>query len=148
MNLIDTIKNQLFSDGHINQLGSLIGAKEGATTSAIGAALPALLSALSNVASTGGGAQKLASAVGRLDAGSLSNTTHMLSGHADSVLEQGKGMLDSLLGANPVSGIAGAVSKFSGLGGAAVQKLLGYLMPMVLGGIASRFAGKPATPKR
>src|SRR5262245_48721568 len=79
MNLIDTIKNQLFSDGHINQLGSLIGAGEGSTKSAIGAALPALLAALSNVASTGGGAQKLASAVGRLDAGSLSNTTHMLS---------------------------------------------------------------------
>src|SRR5262249_28778112 len=121
MNLVDAIKNQLFSDGHINQLSSLIGSAEGATKSAIGAAVPALLSALSNLASSSRGAEKLVSALGHFDAGSLSNTAHMLSGHADSVLEQGTGLLNSLLGGTTLSGIVNAVSRFSGIGSAAVQ---------------------------
>jgi hypothetical protein len=145
MNLVDAIKNQLFSDGHLNQLSSLIGAGEGATKSAIGAAVPALLSAISNLASSGRGAEKLASALGHFDTGSLGNTAHMLSGQADSVLEQGKNLLSTLLGGNTLSGIVNAVSRFSGIGSAAVQKLLGYLMPMILGGIAGRFANKPAS---
>jgi len=145
MNLIDTIKNQLFSDGHLNQLSSLIGADAGATKSAVGAAMPAVVAALSNVASKGNGAQKVVSALNRLDTGSLGNVAHMLSGQAESVQEQGSSLLSSLLGGSTVSGIANAVSKFSGIGPGAVQKLLGYLMPMILGGIAGRFAGKQAT---
>jgi hypothetical protein len=145
MNLIDTIKNQLFSDGHLNQLSSLIGADAGATKSAIGAAMPAVVAALSNVVSKGDGAQKVVSALNRLDTGSLGNVAHMLSGQADSVQQQGSSLLSSLLGGNTVSGIANAVSKFSGIGSGAVQKLLGFLMPMILGGIAGRFAGKQAT---
>jgi hypothetical protein len=142
MNLVDTIKNQLFSDGYLDQLSSLIGAGESATKSAIGAAVPTVLSAISNLASSGSGSQKVVSALSKFDAGSLSNTAHMLSGQASSVLEQGSSLLNSLLGGNLLSGIVSAVSKFSGIGGGAVQKLLGYLMPMILGGIAGRFAGK------
>jgi hypothetical protein len=142
MNLIDTIKNELFSDGHLNQLSSLIGADAGATKSAIGAVVPTVLSAISNLASTGGGAQKVVSALGRLDGASASNVAHLLSGQADSVLEQGSGLLSSLFGGSTISGIVNAVSKFSGVGAGGVQKLLGYLMPVILGGIAGRFAGK------
>jgi hypothetical protein len=144
MNLVDTIKNQIFSDDHLNQLSSLVGTGEGATKSAISAAVPALLSALSNLASSNRGADKLVSALGHFDAGSLHNTAQLLSGHADSVLEQGTNLLHSLLGGNTLAGIVNAVSRFSGIGGAAVQKLLGYLMPLILGGIAGRFAGKTA----
>src|SRR5262245_37188281 len=129
MNLVDTIKNQLFSEGHLDQLSSLIGAGEGATKSAVGAAVPAVLSALTKMTSSGDGAQKVVSALGNFDAGSLGNMAHMLSGQAGSVLEQGSGLLNSLLGGNLVSGIVSAVSKFSGIGGGAMQKLLGYLMP-------------------
>jgi hypothetical protein len=145
MNLVDAIKNQLFSDGHLSQLSELIGAGEGVTKSAIGAAVPSLLSALSNLASSSRGAEKLASALGHFDAGSMGHTTHMLAGHADSVLEQGSGLLNSLLGGNTLSGIISAVSRFSGIGSGAVQKLLGFLMPMILGGIAGRFAGRAAS---
>ena len=145
MNLIDTIKNSLFSNGHLNQLSSLIGADEGATKSAIGAAVPTVLSALSQVASKGDGAQKVVSAISRLGAGSVGDAAHMLTGQADSVLEKGSGILNSLLGGSMLSGIVSAVSMFSGIGSGAMQKLLGYLMPMILGGIAGRFAGKQAT---
>jgi hypothetical protein len=146
MNLVETIKNQLFSDGHLFRLSSLIGATENATKSAVGAAVPSLLTALSHVTSSGGsGAQNLVSALGDLDSGAMSKAAHMLSGHAESVLEQGNGLLSSLFSGSTVSGIVNAISKFSGIGGAAVQKLLGYLMPMVLGAIAGRFAGKAAS---
>src|SRR5262245_11581384 len=93
MNLVDTIKHQLFSDGHLDQLSSLIGAGEGATKSAIGAAVPAVLSALTKMTSSGDGAQKVASALRNFDSGSLGNMAHMLSGQSGSVLEQGSGLL-------------------------------------------------------
>lgn len=63
MNLVEYIKNPLLSE-MINKLGSMIGAGEGATRSAIGAAVPALLSAISGVASSNSEAQKLISALG------------------------------------------------------------------------------------
>jgi hypothetical protein len=140
MNLVDQIKSYL-SGEVLHRLSGLVGAEEGATRTAIGAAVPALLSGLSHVASSGG-AQKLVSALGHFDAGSLGNLGHMLSEQSSSLLEQGSGLLNSLLGGGLVSGITSAVSRFTGIGSAAVHKLLGYLMPVVLGGIAGRFAGK------
>src|SRR5262249_36363498 len=145
MKLVDPIKNQLFSDGHLKQLSELIGTGESATKSAIGAAVPALLSALSNLASSGRGAEKLASALGHFDAESLGNTAHMLSGQANSVLEQGNALLRSLLGGNTLSGIISAVARFSCIGSGAVQELLGCLVPIILGGCAGRVGGKAAS---
>jgi hypothetical protein len=58
MNLVEVIKSQL-ANGTINQLSSLIGAGEGATRSAANAAVPTVLSALSSVAFSKGGAEKL-----------------------------------------------------------------------------------------
>jgi hypothetical protein len=141
MNLVEVIKNQI-SNGTINQLSSLIGAGEGATRTAVGAAVPAVLSALSNVASSTSGAQKLLSALGKFDAGSLGQLGNMLSEQPGTVLEQGNGLLKSLLGGGTITGITNALATFAGLGSGAVQKLLGYLLPLLLGGIAGRFAGK------
>jgi hypothetical protein len=141
MNLVEQIKSQL-SEGLIHQLSSLIGANEGATKSAVGAAVPALLSALANLTSSGGGAQKLISALGKLDDGSLGNLGNMLSGQSGSVLELGSSLLQSLFGNNIVSGIVNALSRYAGLGSGTVQKLLGYLTPLVLGAIGGRFAGR------
>jgi hypothetical protein len=39
------------------------------------------------------------------------------------------------------------VAQYTGLGSGMVQKLFGYLMPMVLGGVAGRFAGKSLNPQ-
>src|SRR6516162_7219582 len=138
MNLVEQIKS-LLSEGLIHKLSSLLGANEGATKTALGAAVPALLSALSNLASSGGGIQKLVSALGKLDAGSLGN---MLSDQPGAVLEQGSNILHSLFGNSTISGIVNALARYAGLGPGVVQKLLGYLTPLVLGAIASRFAGR------
>ena len=138
MNLVEQIKS-LLSEGLIHKLSSLLGANEGATKTALGAAVPALLSALSNLASSGGGAQKLVSALGRLDAGSLG---HMLSDQPGAILEQGSNILHSLFPNTTISGIINALARYAGLGPGVVQKLLGYLTPLVLGSIAGRFAGR------
>jgi hypothetical protein len=145
-NLVEQIKNQLVN-GSLAHLGSLIGASEGETRSAVGAAVPAVLSALSGLASSGGGAQKLASAVSHFETGSLGHVSHMLSAQPGAVLEQGNGILNSLFGASTVSGIVSALSRFAGIGSGSGQKLLGYLMPLVLGAIAGRFTGKKANPQ-
>src|SRR5262249_38750558 len=77
----------------------------------------------------------------------LSRVSHMLSAQPGAVLEQGNGILQSLFGGNMVSGIASALSRFTGIGTGSGQKLLGYIMPLVLGAIAGRFAGKTVNPQ-
>jgi Bacterial protein of unknown function (DUF937) len=109
--------------------------------------VPALLSGLSSVASSPGGAQKLVSALGKFDGATLHELSQGLAEHPGSVLEQGSGLLNSLLGGNMLSGITSALSRFSGLGSGVGQKLLGYMMPMVMGTIASRFSGKMINPQ-
>jgi hypothetical protein len=147
MNLVHLIESQL-SDEVIGKLSSLIGAHEGATRSAAGAAVPALLSGLTNLAGSAGGAQKLNAALGKFEGGSLvGNLTHMLTDKPGSLLELGSSLLSSLLGGNVLSGITGALARFAGIGSGSAQKLLGYLLPVVLGGIAGRFAGKAISPQ-
>lgn len=141
MNLVDQVKTEL-PTALIDRMSSLIGAGEGATKSAVGAAVPALLQGLSNVAHTGNGAQRLASALGKFDADSVGDTANMLANNPGAVQEQGSGLLNSLFGGNIVSGLSNTLSRVTGLGAGAVQKLLGYLTPMVLGVIAGRFAGR------
>ena len=133
MNLVDLIKSQITPD-MLGKLAGQIGASESQAKSVVGAAIPTLLSALAGSASQAGGVQKMLSALSGL--GSVSD---MLSGAS---LEKGTGLLGSLLGGSTLSGIVSLLSKFSGLGGETTNKLLGYLMPMVLGGVMSSFKGK------
>jgi hypothetical protein len=143
MNIVESIKDQL-SSALINQLSSHIGASEGVTHSAVMAAVPALLSALSGLASTGGsGSQKLVSALENLGGtGSLENLVPKISNQPASVLEQGASILSSLFGSSTIAGIVNALSKFSSIAPGASQKLLAYLAPLVLSAIASNFKGK------
>jgi phage host-nuclease inhibitor protein Gam len=144
MNLIETIKDQL-SGASMSRLSSLIGAGEETTRTAVGAAVPALLSALSNVASSSEGAQKVAAALNKVDARTASDVGNMLTQDPEAVQELGSGMLNSLLGGSTVSGIVNAVSRYAGIGGAAVQKLLGYVMPLLMGVLAGRLGSRAAT---
>jgi hypothetical protein len=144
MNLVEYIEDQLPA-GLSNPLAPLIGAGEGVTRSAIGAAVPALLSALSSSVSTASGAQKLASAVSQLGGVSMEGLAETLVNQPGSLLEQGTGLLSSLFASGSVSAIVNALSRFANIAPGATQKLLGYLTPMIVGAISERFAGKPAT---
>ncbi len=143
MNLVDLIKDQL-SSGVIKHLSSQIDASEGATRSAVNAAVPALLSALSGLVSNGSsGSQKLISALEPFGAASLDSLVHKVSDQPNSVLEQGASILSSLFGSSTISGIVNVLSRFASLAPGATQKLLGYVTPLVLGAVASKFTGKP-----
>jgi Bacterial protein of unknown function (DUF937) len=142
MNLVDLIKDQL-SSGLIKELSSHLGASEGATRSAAFAAVPALLSAISGLASSGGaGSQKLVSALEPLASTSLEGLVPKMSNQHGSILEQGTSILSSLFGNSTISGIVSALAKFASISPAATQKLLGYLAPLVMGAIASHFKGR------
>ena len=74
--------------------------------------------------------------------GQWSNLGHKLSNQPGSVLEQGASILSSLFGSSTISGIVNALSRFASISPGATQKLLGYLTPLVMGTIASKFTGK------
>ena len=141
MNLVEEIEQQL-SSGVIKELSSVLGASETTTASAVKGAVPALLSALSAMASSGSGSQKLLSALNQLGSGAMDNLVHKLSNQPGAVHEQGTNLLNSLLGGSAISGIVNAVSRFAGIAPGATQKLLSYLTPLILGTIASKFTGK------
>jgi hypothetical protein len=144
MNLVEYIKDQLPA-GLSDPLASLLGVGEGTARSAIGAAVPALLSALSSVVSTGSGAQKLASALSQFGSVSMDNLAEKLADQPGSLLEQGTGLLNSLFGGGTVSAIVNSLARFANIAPGATQKLLGYLTPMILGAIGGHFAGKSVT---
>ena len=126
MNLVDAIQGQLTSQ-MTGKLASLIGGSEAQTKTAVGAAVPAMLSALSGVASSSSGADKLSKALGGFDAGTLGNLAGMFSQSPDKALDKGNSLLGSLLGGTALSGLAGALAKIVGFNSGIVTKLLGYL---------------------
>ena len=144
MNLVEQIKQQL-SRGVIEQLSSVLGTTEGTTGAAINAAVPALLSAISGMASTSSGSQKLVSALGQFGSGSVENLVSRMSKEPSAVHEQGSDLLSSLFGGSTISGIVNVLSRFAKIAPGAAQKLLGYLTPLIMGAIASKFTGKSMT---
>jgi hypothetical protein len=147
MNLVDSIKDQLTSEV-TGKLSSLLGGGEAQVKSALGAAVPALLSALSGAASSGG-ADQIASALRKFDSSSARNLTSQLTSNPEQALEQGGSLLGSLFGGNTLSGLASTVARFLGQDSNMVKKLLGYISPLVLGTIAKQFQsqGEPITAR-
>ncbi len=141
MNLVDLIKQQL-SSKVIEQLSSALGSSESTTGPAVAAAVPSLLSALSSLASSGSGAQKLLSALGQFSSGSLDSLGLKMANQPTSVLEQGTSILGSLFGSTTITAIVNALARFSKMSPGMAQKLLAYLTPIILGAIASKFTGK------
>jgi hypothetical protein len=138
MNLVKQILDQL-SGGAFGQLASLLGTDAKATERAAEAAVPSLLSVLANMASTNDGARKLTNALGALDTGSLGNIAQMFGSNASSVLGQGTSLLGSVLGDSVVSGLSSTLGRFTGLNSGVVKSLLAYLMPLVLGKVATQW---------
>jgi hypothetical protein len=147
MNLVDMIKDQ-FTEELTGQFRSVTGGGETQTRSALGAAVPAVLAALSGVASSGGsGAEQLAAAVDRCTPDSLHSLTGLMRDDPDEVAQQGGGLLNALLGGGTIGSLATAISRMTGIDSATAKKLLGMAAPFVMGAIARQFQGKPATPQ-
>ena len=137
INLVSLVMQFLTPD-MIGRIASALGLDRNNTQTAIGAAVPGLLAALSGVAAQPGGGQKLVEAA-RQQSSTLGNFASMIgTGGKTSLIEKGSQMLSSLLGGRDQTALAGAVGKYAGLGQGASGSLLGMLAPVVMGTIAQQ----------
>ena len=137
MNLISMIMKFLTPD-MVGRIASALGLNQTDTSSAIGTAVPALLAALTGVATQPGGPQKLAE-MAKQEAGALDKFASTLGASGKtSVVTRGSQMLTSLLGDRDQSALVNAVGKYVGLGSVPTGSLLGTLAPVVMGTIAQQ----------
>ena len=140
MNIVDLVTSQLTGDV-LGKLGGLVGTNETQTRAATSAAVPALLSAFSKLASSNSGAGQLATSLGGLDLKTLGNLAGLLGGgQASSLGGIGGNLLSSLLG-NNMGSLVNVLASFLGMQPGIAKTLLTYLAPVVLGTIANQFKG-------
>jgi hypothetical protein len=133
LNIVSLIM-QYLAPSLVGNIGKAIGVDSGLAQKAIGAAVPAILSGLTGLASKPEGARQLSTALQQQDPGLLGNLTGMIGGSGQSsLISSGTGALTSLLGGSALGSLTGAVSKFAGMGDAPTKSLLGILGPVVLG---------------
>jgi hypothetical protein len=137
MNLVSLIMKFLTPD-MIGRIASAVGLNQTDTSSAIGTAVPALLAALTGVATQPGGPQKLADTA-KQEVGTLDKFASMLGASGQtSAVQRGSQMLASLLGNRDQSALANAIGKYVGLGSSPSGSLLAALAPVVMGTIAKQ----------
>jgi hypothetical protein len=133
LNIVSII-TQFLTPEMIAKIASSLGIDKSLAGKAIGAAVPSLLGGLAGVAGTQDGAQKLYQAVTQQHSGVLESLAGMIGGSGQATLvDNGTKSLSSLLGPSTLSGLGGALNKYSGLGGTASASLLGLLAPVVMG---------------
>jgi hypothetical protein len=136
-NLVSLIMQFLTPD-MVGRIATALGFNRNSTQSAVSAAIPGLLAALSNTASQPGGAQKIADAA-KQQTGTLGNLAAVLAtGAPSSIVEKGSQMLAALVGDQDQNALAGAIAKYTGLGQSASASLLGLLAPIVMGTVAQQ----------
>ncbi|MFC1660661.1 DUF937 domain-containing protein [Gemmatimonadota bacterium] len=140
--LVEMLTAQLGSGQALGQLSRQLGADEGSTQNALGAALPVLLGALARNTAQSNGAQSLDQALGKHDGGILDNLTGFL-GAPD--VDDGNGILRHMLG-DRRSSVESGVSKASGLDPSMIAKLLPLLAPIVMGALGRQKREKKLDP--
>jgi len=137
-----TLIMQFLTPDMIGRIANTLGVGRSDTATAVDAAVPALLAALTGVATQPGGPQKLANAA-KQETGVLDRFGSMLGGGGQtSFVDRGSQMLSSLLGDRDQSARANAVGKYSGLQTGPSSSLLGALVPVVMGTIAQQQGGR------
>lgn len=127
--ILDTLRQQL-GPNEIQQISRTIGADPAATSTAISAALPALLGGLSRNASTPQGAAALHNALDEHDGSILNNLGGLLGGGAAAGI--GGAILGHIFGSQR-SGVEQGVGRATGLSAQQVGQLLMMLAPIVMG---------------
>jgi hypothetical protein len=143
MNLVKDILDQC--TGSLGSLSSLLGADEDTTSYAAGAAVPALMAGLASAASRGDTAGRAVGALNSASSFGMDDVADMLRGNPDAVADRGANLLNALFGDAALSGLVGSLSKYAGLGGGMVKKLLALLAPMVLSKVASAWKARGGT---
>ena len=124
---------QFLTPDMIGRIASALGLNRSEAQTGISAAVPALLAALTGVASKPGGAQNLVDTI-KQQSGVLDSFKSMVGGGSQPpFIEKGSSLLNSLLGSHDKNALAGALGQFAGVGQNASNSLLGMLTPAVLG---------------
>ena len=133
INLVSLV-SQYMTPELVGRIATALGVDRSLLGKAVVALAPTLLRTLAGVASTPLGAQRLAGEVEKQDPSILHTLESQIGGEGQgSLIKGGLGALESLLGGSAVSGLSGALSKFSGIGEGAVSSLIGLATPTVLG---------------
>ena len=132
--LIDMITQHLGGDA-LKQLSQQLGTDEGTASTAVSAALPAIVGALARNSSSPEGASALDQAIAKdHDGGILDNLTGAI---ANPRLDVGSGILKHVFGAKQ-GDVAAGVGQVAGLDSAKSGKLLAMLAPVVLAALARK----------
>lgn len=135
INLVETLMEPL-TGPLIKQLADLIGESAEKIQTAATGIVPALLSGLAGMASKPDGASVMGSLLDRLDDSLLDHPGGWLGGpQAATVAQSGGNLLINLFGETRVSGLIASTAKYAGIGAGSAKSLLGFLAPLVLGGI-------------
>ena len=128
-----------FDDNVVSRLSDQIGADPASTATAIQTALPVLLGALANNASSPAGAEALGAALDRDHDGSLLGNLGAIlgGGQGSSPALDGAGILAHILGGRQAP-VESGVSRASGLGSGQVAQLLMLLAPIVMSYLGRR----------
>ncbi len=117
----------------IQQISQQIGADSGTTQSAVGMALPMLLSAFGNHAATPDGAEAIHQATQEHDGSILDNVMGFV-GNAGAA-SAGSALLGQVLGGGQHNAMADTIAQQTGLDSGMANQLLGMLAPLVMGAI-------------
>jgi len=144
-NLVQTVLGAVTPD-LTARLGSLFGESSGAVSKGLSAAVPALLAGALQQSSTTSGANGLLGLVGQaLGAGNpLDRLPTLLGDEAEraSLLGQGRGLADGLLGPQTGS-VTDSLASFAGLKGGSAAQILALAAPLVLGAIGKALGPSP-----
>lgn len=123
----------------VDRIASSLGVSSPLVRTAIAAILPTILAGITGVAAKPDGGRRISDVLGKQDPGILGDLGSIFGGERQAqVAKQGSDVLGGLLGGSAISGLTGAVSKFSGLGDAPTQSLIGMLAPVALGTLAQQ----------
>jgi hypothetical protein len=115
----------------LGKLASASGLDRSLTQTAVGAAVPSILSALTGLVSQPGGARQLANAVAQQPSDILGSVASSLTGAAMTG-DRGTNLLSSLLGGGPLGLLTSTVSRFLGVGEGPMRTLMGLLTPVIM----------------
>jgi len=136
MDLTKAILDQLTGSA-LGKLSSLLGTDDKTAGSAVSAAVPSLLASLAGMAAQESGVKKLTGVLSGWDTSASDDFGRILGGNTSSLLEKGTGLLSSLFGDKLTVGLVDAIARFAGVKSGIARSLLAYLLPMVLGKVAS-----------
>jgi sporulation protein YlmC with PRC-barrel domain len=142
-NIVSAVSEFLTPD-LVSRMASVAGINDATLAQrAVGAAAPAILSGMANLASKPRGAQSLVDAIAKQSPNMLDTLASTMGG-SGRLADVGRQMLTSLFGARSFSSLASTIGKFVGLSDGPVNALLGMLTPAILG-VLGREAGAGVT---